>query len=79
MECQGDSFSMIIDLDDSISLYNSSTYASGEQMQLTSGDYRFGSLYAIDLREVHIIGVSGTWSDRIHSIRVRRYSSGGIM
>lgn len=76
MGCQGKSFSMIVDLDARISLYPT-TYSNGDWGEVKSHDPKYGALYAIDLREVQIIGISGNWNDRIHSIRVERYIGGG--
>lgn len=76
MGCQGKSFSMIVDLDARISLYPT-TYSNGDWGEVKSHDPKYGALYAIDLREVQIVGISGNWNDRIHSIRVERYIGGG--
>lgn len=72
MGCQGDSFSIIIDIDDRISIPE--PYEWGEAHP---NNPKFGSLYIMDLRGVHFIGTSGDWNDRIHSIRVERYIGGG--
>lgn len=75
MECQGKSFTMIIDVDDSISL-PFGNYA----IATPNNSYKFGSLFMIDLRDVYWYGIAGNWSDRICCIKVERYiGSGGIM
>lgn len=75
MECQGKSFTMIIEVDDSISL-PFSNYA----IATPDNSYKFGSLFMIDLRDVYWYGIAGNWSDRICCIKVERYiGSGGIM
>lgn len=71
MDCQGKSFTMIIQVNDRISL-PFSNYETGAPKSTS-----YGSLFMMDLRDVYWSGSSANWSDRICCIKVRRYVSGG--
>lgn len=80
MGCQGKSFAMIVGLDARIDMVSSASYASsgdGGNIEAVPNQPRYGSLFGLDLRGFHAIGISGDWNDRIHSIRVERYIGGG--
>lgn len=74
MECQGKSFTMIVEVNDNINLP-----FSNYTVENPKSSYGVGSLFMIDLRDVYWSGIAGNWSDRICCVKVRRYvGSGGI-
>ena len=71
MECQGKCFSVFINLDQSINL------CSASPTGINPGtDFRFGSIFMLDLKKLYVQGTAGNWSDRICCIKVERFIGG---